>query len=238
MDNVAVAADAPWEEELALVASGPLSFYHVSFFPKGMAHIFREAVCFDGGDPGLSARWRRDYLAFLKKVTLSRSDRPFLLKNPANTARIRLLLEDFPNARFIHIHRNPYEVFRSTVHLYLKAQEEWGFHRPDRKAIVEHVLATYPKLMQAYFDQRTAIPPDRLAELSFEDLESDPLPALETAYNDAGIPGFAEARPRFTEYLASIHGYEKNRHYLPPEEVAVVRERWNAWFDALGYDAG
>jgi len=149
MDNVAVAADSPWEEELALVASSPLAFYHVSFFPRGMERIFREAIFFDGDDPERVAHWRTDYLHFLQKVALVRPDRPFLLKNPANTTRIRHLLRDFPGARFIHIHRDPYQVFRSAVHLYLKAQEAWGFHRPNRQAIVEHVLRSYPRFMEA-----------------------------------------------------------------------------------------
>lgn len=236
MDNVAVAADSPWEEELALVASGPLAFYHVSFFPHDMERIFREAVLFDNGDPDLVARWRNDYLHFLKKVTLVRPDRPFLLKNPANTTRIRHLLRDFPEARFIHIHRDPYQVFRSTVHLYLKAQEAWGFHRPDRQAIVEHVLQTYPRFMEAYCAQKEAIPPGRLADVRFDQLEARPMEALESVYREAGISGFAQAKPHFERYLRSIRDYEKNPHTLPPEEQSLVREHWGEWFGRLGYE--
>ena len=34
-------------------------------------------------------------------------NRSLLLKSPPHTARIRLLLEMFPNARFVHILRDP-----------------------------------------------------------------------------------------------------------------------------------
>jgi hypothetical protein len=236
MDNVAVAADSPWEEELALASTSPLSFYHVSFFPRGNERIFRDSILFNGHVPKLIDRWQRDYTWFLKKVSLVHKGKRFLLKNPANSARIDLLLKLFPEARFIHIQRDPYQVFRSTVHLYYKAQQEWGFHRVDRSAIVEHVLASYPLLMQAYLDQRSSIPAGRLAEVRFEDLEARPMQALETAYTDSGLTGFAEAAPKFESYLTSVSDYQKNPHSLAPEERKMVAERWAEWFEHLEYE--
>lgn len=235
MDNMTVAANSPWEEELALASTSPLSFYHVSFFPNGNERIFRDSILFNSGDPELVERWQRDYIWFLKKVSLVLPKKRILLKNPANSARVNLLLKLFPGARFIHIYRDPYQVFRSTVHLYYEAQKEWGFHAVDRKAIVAHVLSSYPLLMQAYVDQRASIPPGRLAEVRFEDLEADPIVTLGKAYADAGITGFEEAIPCFEAYLKSVRGYKKNAHSLIPEERATVGQQWAQWFDNLGY---
>jgi hypothetical protein len=47
--------------------------------------------------------WKEIYLYLLKKETLYRDGKRLVLKNPANTARVTLLLEMFPNARFVHI---------------------------------------------------------------------------------------------------------------------------------------
>lgn len=235
MDNVAVAADSAWEEELALVSTSPMSFYHVSFFPKGNERIFRDSILFDGNKPELIDQWRRDYIWFLKKVSLIKGHKRFLLKNPANTARIRLLLELFPDAKFIHIKRDPYQVFRSTVHLYYEAQKEWGFHRVNREAIVEHVLSSYPLLMEAYTEQYPSIPSGNFAELRFEDLEVAPLDTIRTVYQDAGISGYSEAEPAIKAHLRATEGYIKNPHSLSGEEQALVRNRWAKWFDELGY---
>jgi len=214
MDNVPVAADSAWEEELALVSTSPLSFYHVSFFPNGNERIFRDSILFDGNKPELIEQWRRDYLWFLKKVSLIKGSKRFLLKNPANTARIRLLLEAFPDAKFIHITRDPYQVFRSTVHLYYEAQKEWAFHRVNREAIVRHVLSTYPLLMEAYLEQAPDIPSGNFAELRFEDLEANPLDSIRKAYKDAGISGLDRAGPALEAYLKTTEGYKKNPHSL------------------------
>ncbi|MEM0966044.1 MAG: sulfotransferase [Verrucomicrobiota bacterium] len=236
MDNVAMSADSPWEEELALVASCPFSFYHVSFFPNAMERIFQNAVFFDGRDPTLIEAWRREYLYFLRKVSLVRPGKPFLLKNPANTARIDLLLEMFPRARFIHIHRNPYDVFRSTVDLYLKAQTEWGFHPVDRNRIVEHVLESYPLLMTAYLEQRDLVPKDCLVEVAFMDLEAKPMETLSSIYSDLSLEGSTRATDRFQHYLREVGNYRKNDPGLAEEEKRRVRSEWESFFDAFGYE--
>ena len=237
MDNVAVTANAPWEEELALACTSPLSFYNVSFFPKGIGRIFRESILFNDQDPALIEQWEQDYLSFLKKVQMIQPGKRFLLKNPANSARLDLLMELFPKARFIHIHRNPYKVFASTVYLYLKAQEEWGFHHTDRNSIVEHVLETYPLLMRAYLQQREHIPDDQLVDVRFSDLQEEPMRIVKNIYEKLRIDGYDAAAPRFRSYLDSISGYQKNRLELAPEEKRRVRERWREFFERFNYSA-
>ena len=235
MDNVPVAVDSPWEEEMALTSTGRMSFYHVSFFPRCMEQIFDEAVMFNGGDPELVRTWQRQYTGFLRKVQYAQCGLPLLLKNPANTARIRWLRTMFPGARFIHIRRNPYKVFTSTVHLYLKVQEEWGLHDTDPDRVARHVLESYPKLMRAYFDQREELGSNELVEVSYAELQQDPLGMLRRAYGQLGLPGFEAAAPRFEAYLASQSNYRKNELTLRPEDSREITRRWQDIFEQLEY---
>ena len=235
MDNVLVSAEAPWEEEMALTSTGRMSFYHVSFFPRCMQRIFNEAVMFDGGDPSLQATWKHQYLGFLRKIQYAQPGMPLLLKNPANTARISLLREMFPGARFIHIHRDPYKVFVSTVHLYLKAQEAWGLHRTDRDRVVRHVLDSYPKLMHAFFAERRALGDSELVDIGFQDLEDDAMGTMATIYRQLDIPNFDAAAPRFQAYLDSQRDYRKNVLPLTPDERDEVGRRWADVFKRLNY---
>lgn len=235
MDNVPVTVDAPWEEEMALTSTGRMSFYHVSFFPRCMERIFAEAVMFNGGDPALVAAWQRQYLGFVRKVQFAQSGMPLLLKNPANTARIRWLREMFPGARFIHIRRDPYKVFASTVHLYLKVQEEWGLHDTDRERVAKHVLDSYPKLMRAYFEQRDALDDNELIEVSYRELQEDPLNMLRRIYARLELPGFDTAAPSFEAYLDSQRDYRKNVLPLTQRERAAVSSQWREIFERLEY---
>lgn len=236
MDNVPVSADVPWEEELALTAVGRLSFYHVSFFPQCMERIFREAVLFENGDARLIATWKRQYIHFLQKIQFAQPGKRMLLKNPANTARISLLREMFPGARFIHLHRNPYKVFASSVHLYLQAQQAWGLQHTDRCLVVEHVLDSYPKLMHAYFAQREELADGELIEIAFRSVQEEPIETLACVYAKLGIEGFEAAVPHFEEYLESQRDYKKNDLPLAAEEKELVASRWKDIFKQLAYD--
>jgi hypothetical protein len=235
MDRVRVGCDAPWEEEMALACTGRLSFYHVSFFPDHVEEIFREAVQLNGGDPKVVAEWRQQYLAFLRKVQFTQPDRRLLLKNPANTARIAQLRQMFSRARFIHIHRNPYKVFASTIHLYLKAQQAWGLQLPNRERVVRHVLKAYRSLMKAYFADRGALGPAELVEVSFQGLQQDPIGTLDEIYRTIELPGFESARPAFERYIDSQRHYCKNALELSVAESRQVRRDWRNSFDQFGY---
>jgi hypothetical protein len=236
MDDVPVAADVPWEEELAMTSVGRLSFYQVSFFPRAVSRVFNDAVMFDGGNHDLIEQWKLQYVHFLKKVQLQQPGMPLLLKNPANTARIRLLDEMFPGSRFVHIHRDPYKVFSSSVHLYLKAQEAWGLQATDRGRVARHIIDSYPRLMNAFFDQRHVLGDERIVEVAFRDLQGDPLGTLATIYRHLDLDGFDEAAPRFREYLESQRNYKKNTLELTDGERRHIGERWASIFSRLGYE--
>jgi hypothetical protein len=235
MDNVPVSPDVPWEEEMALCSVCRYSFYHVSFFPQCIEQVFRDAVMFDGGDPALIAQWQRHYVSFLKKVQLSQAGRRLLLKNPANTARISILRRLFPSARFIHIHRDPYEVFASTVHLYLKVQAAWGLQSTTREHVIRHVLNAYRVLMEAYLAQKGSLGRNELVEISMSDLESNPIETLRRIYREIELPGFEEAAPLFRRYLHGQRNYQKNQLVLTDEEAGFVRRQWSDVSSLLGY---
>ena len=235
MDEVPVSVDAPWEEEMALASTGMLSFYHVSFFPKHIEKIFDRAVMLKGGDPNLVAEWRRQYLAFLSKVQFAQSNKQLLLKNPANTARIPLLQAMFPGARFIHIHRNPYKVFASTIHLYLSVQREWGLQSPNRNRVVQHILRSYPLLMAAWIRDRDGLGAGHFTELSFSELQGRPLKTLQDIYTALGLDGFDAAQPYFQRYLTSQQDYRKNCLELSGQERQQASQQWHSIFDQLGY---
>src|SRR5207245_5469736 len=83
-------------------------------FPQRYEHYTRY-LTFAGVPAAELEEWKRTMVWFLKKLTL-RYRRPIVLKSPPHTARIRLLLELFPEARFVNIHRDHGAVFLSCRH--------------------------------------------------------------------------------------------------------------------------
>jgi hypothetical protein len=147
------------------------------------------------------------------------------------------LLERFPDARFVHIVRNPYAVFPSTLNLWKTLYEMHGLQPPDFRGLEEHVFQTFTHLYDRLEATRGLIRPGRFHEVRYEDLTADPLGEMGRLYDELELGGFAEVRPRLECYLEENAGYRTNRYpQLAPELRAEITRRWGAVIRRYGYD--
>lgn len=234
MDAVRNSWDAPAEEEIALMLLTFSSPYLVSAFPDAPQRAQR----FDSLAKGLSPKeldhWKQAYVRLLKKLTLG-SDKPLVLKSPANTSRVPLLLDLFPNARFIHIVRNPYAVFSSTLHLHRVLSRDNSFTATAPVDLEERVLSSYLAMYHSYHLYRVKIPAHARYELRFEDLEADPVGELRKIYRHLNWSGADQIQERLAGELAQHRAFRKNTFQLPEETRRRVAERWEPAFLRYGY---
>ena len=208
MDNIEWNAQSPHEDEFALCIATFISPYMGWMFPSRREHYDRYLTLADATAAEVAA-WRQALLLFMKKLTW-KYRRPLVLKSPTHTARIRLLLEMFPQARFVHIHRHPYAVYPSSCKTFRINMEMCGLQQPRLDDLGEWVLRQYRSMHEAFFAERSLIPAGQFHELSFSDLESDPLAQLRRLYERLALPDFAAVEAPVRAYLASIAGYQKN----------------------------
>ena len=91
-------------------------------------------------------------------------------------------------------------------------------------------------MYDAYFQQRQLIPNGHLHELSFEDLEADPVGQLRGTYEALDLPDFAYAEPKLRDYVGSLSGYRKNFHAaLSSDTHDRLSREWRACFDEWGW---
>ena len=235
-DNVPLSLDAPQEEEFGMTAMSPLGFYHgYFFFPRAMDEYLRRVVLFEDGDPKVREEWKQTYLRLLRIATLRAGGRRLILKSPPNTGRLRVLREMFPEARFIHIHRDPRVVFSSTVHMRTTMLKLQSLHRWSVAEVEEQTLAVYVSLLQRYLEDAPDIPRGQLTEVAFADLEERPLDELRRLYAELDLPGWSKAEPHFRTALEGQGTYRKNAFSLPLETAARVEDRWAFAFERWGY---
>jgi hypothetical protein len=233
-DNVRMGIDEPQEDEFALNCLTQMSFVLMWTFPRRAAH-YERFLTFRSASQSEIVRWQQALKWFVQKLTYHHG-RPLVLKSPAHTGRIKLLLEAFPDAKFVHIRRNPYHVFQSSLHSAIKVIPWWTLQQPDHTRLEERTLRQYEEIYQAYFEERSLIPAGRLHEIRFENLEADPLGQLQQLYRALDLGDFAVAEPAIRSYLASIAGYEKNRfREIESPWKAEVARRWRRCFDEWGY---
>ena len=237
MDNVELSIQKPEEEELAMASACRYSYIHTFFFPKRTREIFRKSVLFEGLSEDEYQHWKDSYLKVLRMAHVASGNRQLLLKSPANTARISTLLEMFPNAKFIHIYRDPQTVFTSKLHTCQKLIDLWGFQSIDSKEIVDNVFYIYREVMNRYVEEHTMIPKGNLIEISYESLEKNPITQLSNIYRHLDIPGFSDIRHGLESYLSSNRKYKKNAYVIEPDMAARIQQEWSFALERWKYES-
>jgi hypothetical protein len=227
MDNVPITPDSPQEEEYALCNMTEHAFYNALYFPRRLRTLFDRYVLFEGITPDELSAWKRDYHRLLQKTSFLCGGRRLVLKNPANTARIRVLLEMYPQARFIHIHRDPFVVFKSTRRLYLMVQRMVGLQEVSAQEIEDFVLYAYRAMMERYLCDCESIPAENLIEVAYDDMQQRPLQIFHRIYDQFALPGWEAARPHIEAFIASQAGHRKNQFHLSDEDITKVESHWD-----------
>ena len=236
MDNVAISLDGPQEEEMAMINATEHAPLHVMNFPRAIPELYDRYVVDLGKDPVATEGWKRAYMEVLRKATILSGQKRLVLKTPPNTARIRILLEMFPGARFVNIVRNPYPVYQSMRNMYRKTMPGAVLQEIDWDAIDAWIVSAYQKQMKKYLAERDLIPEGHLVEIRYEDLDAEPIAHMEKIYSTLELGDFAAVRPVLETYLASLGSYQKNKFDFPPEVISTVNENWGFAFDAFGYE--
>jgi len=236
IDNIPVTPTAPQEDELALANMSDLSFYHGIYFPTRFHHWFDRGVFLDGVNDAERRAWEAKLRLLYDKLQIAQPGRRLLIKNPVYTARVAQLRALWPEAKFIHIHRNPYKVFPSMRNFYAKLFAEFALQDSSAVDVDEVILSTYERMMDLLRKDTADLPPERFIEMRFDAFQDDPMGQIESIYRQLGLPGFAQAAPAFAAYLESVSGYRKNVYARPKETDRKVAERWGRFIDEWGYD--
>ncbi len=234
MDNLPAGWKIPQEDEIAICVSTLISPYLMLTFSEDRS---RYARYYELNDVTAQERqqWKDFLTRFMQKLTL-RENKPVLLKSPTHTFRIPLLLEMFPDAKFVYIHRNPYAVFPSTIHLRKTLFDENSLAPVNQDATEADIFFSYELLLQAYERDRKMIPAGNLHEVRFEDLEVDPVGQLQHVYEQLSLPGFDDLEATLRPQIPELRSYKKNSYNLDPGLKRRIYDRLRPAFDRYGYD--
>jgi hypothetical protein len=236
IDNIPVTPTSPQEDEIAIANLSPLSFYHGIYFPGRFEHFVNRGVFHDGVTPQEKAQWESAFLTFMGKLDRWFGGRPLLIKNPVYTARPAHIRRLFPRAKFIHIHRDPFDVFPSMQNFYRKLFPVMALQPWEKVDIDEAVLSVYDRMMARFTEETASWEAPDFVEVGYRQLSEEPVGVLEHIYATLELDGFTEARPVFERYLEGITGYQKNRFREADHVTETISERWAFWLDRWGYE--
>ncbi|MFG0257497.1 MAG: sulfotransferase family protein [Phycisphaerales bacterium JB043] len=223
MDAVAFGIFSPNEEEYAIANSCGVSPDWAVRLPRQIERYDRLTYPSEWS-PGQRRRWRWHMRLFVRKLGIF-GRRP-LLKNPYNTARVGELAEMYPDARFVHIHRDPYRVYRSNMHL--AREGHTLFQLQDTLAddtYASRFLINYRRMEESFYQDAEDLDEGRVVDVRYEDLDGDPEGTIRAIYSRLGITMSRRYEQRLGAYLRGIGTYKKNTFTdLTEETAATIRD--------------
>ncbi|VTS03621.1 sulfotransferase family protein [Tuwongella immobilis] len=224
MDNMAAGWDRPQEDEFALCMMGQPTTYLDLAFPNHPS-VFPGSLDLSGLTPWQLRQWKRAFFKFVQTVTFDNPKR-MILKSPPHTARIPHLLDLFPRAKFIHIVRNPYVVYPSTINLWTSLGKKEGLHPPRFDGLSERVFQEYTTMFARLEEARPKLRPDQFFEMKFEDLVASPIESMRRIYGQLDLGKFQRVQPAIEGYFQRNAGFERNKYQLAADDKARITERW------------
>ncbi|MCL5775533.1 sulfotransferase [Limibaculum sp. FT325] len=235
IDNIPVTPTSPQEDEIAIANMSPLSFYHGIYFPRAFDRMIDRGLFFDGCSPAEIEEWAGTFTYFMRKLARDQG-RPLLIKNPVYTARPAMLRRLFPGAKFIHIHRNPHEVFLSMRNFYRRLLSVMALQDiPPEIDIDATILRVYDRMMRVFVAETEGWEAPEFVEIPYARLDVDPMGVLAEVHETLDLPGFELLAPRARSYLAGIEGYEKNSFRGDAAAIETVEHALAPWLARWGY---
>lgn len=233
MDNMITGWDKPQEDEFALCNMGLPSPYLTMAFPNEPPQ-YPEYFTLEGLPKEDVDRWKDAMEWFLKRVTF-RSPKRIILKSPPHTGRIKTLLERFPDARFVHIVRDPYALYGSTVKLWKTLYKFQALQEPKHEGLEEYVFSCFEKMYSRFDRDRELVDPSRFYEVRYEDLVRDPLSQMRSLYEHLELGEFETALPKLQAYFKDREDYRTGTYQIPRELQNEIDRRWGPYMRRFGY---
>jgi hypothetical protein len=233
-DAMKMHPDLPQEEEIALGQERFFSFYYWFYFPRQAPAIAEEFLYLGGPEDSQSAAFAEHYREFIQRCLLHTRGKIFISKNPANTARIAILADRFPDARFIYLKRDPYETLNSSLIFFKSLINGVSLQECRERELECFVVDNYKRLVSTYLETKELIPPDQLIELSYEELIKQPAAVLSDLTERLNL-GVGADLSGLTDYQAESRNFPRRQYRFKDTFLDTVNDRVGNMISQQGY---
>jgi len=235
-DQIKNSMDEPQEDEFALVRLTGFSPMLGLVFPKEKSFFLNGNSMYLPNTTEKLKDWKEQTQSYYKKLAWN-SNRQLVLKNPFHSFRIKELLEMYPDAKFIHIYRNPLDVVPSTVNMWSIVGSQNTMNRRWKNPEIADVTSILKSLLDTVESDKQLIPKGSFTEIRFEDLEKDVVGSLKKAYSEIGQNFTDNFKERLIAFLEENKDYKKNAYSLNDEEKDLILQKLQKHINRLEYHA-
>jgi len=163
------------------------------------------------------------YHDVLQKHVYASGGKRLISKNPTNSPKVRSLHQQFPDAKFINIVRNPLRVIPSSISLFAAHWKTYGDPEMDyalQDTVIEHSKHWY-RYPHRYLRR---LPSNQYLLINYRDLVKDPKAIVERIYKQFGM----QITPEYARILETEVEKAKNfksKHKYSLRDMGLTRRR-------------
>lgn len=162
------------------------------------------------------------YADLLRMLQWQRKGERWLLKSPAHTWAIDVLIAIFPDCSIIQTHRNPLECVTSYASMMEAMMRERNY---DRKAFGSVVMEYLARKVEAGMAARDKISSARILDIQFNDFINDDVATVKNIYQHFNLAWTPTIAARFDSYSKNHPMNKHGKHNYQLEEYGLSREQ-------------
>jgi omega-hydroxy-beta-dihydromenaquinone-9 sulfotransferase len=234
MDNMKAGWSLPQEDEFALMNLGAPTPYLRLVFPCH-EYPYQGTLASDGFRPEELERWKFLFHWFMKALTF-KTNKPLILKSPPHTGRIGILKQMYPDAKFVHIVRDPRKLFPSTMKLWNSLDQFQSIQVGEyQSALKQFVIRSLVTMYDSFEKDRVGLSDKQLIDVRYEDLAKDPISVCRQIYHQLELDHFAQMEPLLQARTAQEKEYRPNQFGNSREDEAEFMTAWHGYATKYGY---
>jgi omega-hydroxy-beta-dihydromenaquinone-9 sulfotransferase len=234
MDNMKAGWALPQEDEFALMNLGAPTPYLRLLFPRN-EFPYQNTLTSEGFSEEELERWKYLFDWFLKALTYKKN-KPLILKSPPHTGRLGILKAMYPDAKFVHIVRDPRKVFPSTMKLWNALDQVQSLQVGEYQQRLKEFVFRSLQTMYASFEKgREGIPDEQMIDVHYEDLAKDPVSVVRQIYDQLSLGDFEKIKPLLENRTQQEKEYKTNKFGADAKEEAEVMSEWRDYAVRYGY---
>ncbi len=233
-DQIKNSMDEPQEDEFALVRLTGFSPMLRLVFPKQRSFFLNGNSRYLPDSKEAFEKWKEQTHNYYTKLAWY-SKKQLVLKNPFHSFRIKELIEMYPDAKFIHIYRNPLDVVPSTVKMWSIVGSQNTMNRLWKNPEIADVSLILLSLLDKIEADKHLIPKDSFTEIRFEHLEKDVISTLRKAYQEIGLNFSEQFQQNLLAFLEENKNYKKNSYSLSETDKNIILDKLQKHNQRLAY---
>jgi len=158
----------------------------------------------------------------------------WLLKSPDHLSALDSILKRYPDARFIHIHRNPAQSVSSWASLNLVYRKNYYTHI-DIDALGAQVLERLANDVDRYMKERERTHPGQIYDIHYHDLIANPVSRIQDAYDHFNIDLCHDTKEKMRAFLLENPQNKHGAHLYQPNDFGLtentILQRFEKYID-------